>query len=165
MTLRELNGKDCRGFVEAVGWVFESSPWVAERAWTKRPFLSFDALHEEMARVVASAAPGEQLALLRAHPDLGERAAMSDASTREQAKAGLDTLAPEDLARLLALNTAYREKFGFPFLYAVKGAGTRDVLDAIERRLSSARDAERQEALRQVFRIARFRLEEVVNQP
>ena len=78
---------------------------------------------------------------------------------------GLDSLAREELDRLRALNAAYREKFGFPFLFAVKGSTTQDVLNALERRLTSTRDAEQQEALRQVYRIARLRLEETVGQP
>ncbi len=170
MKIGELNEKDCSGFVDAVGWVFENSPWVAERTWKVRPFASFDALHEAMVAVVASAAADEQLALLRAHPDLGVAMGsdpltdtgvrpLSHASRREQSGAGLDTLTPAEHERLRALNTAYQQKFGFPFLYAVKGATKHDVLNALERRLTSTRDAEHEEALRQVYRIARFRLE------
>lgn len=163
LTLAELNTSDRGAFVGAVGWAFEQSPWVAERAWDRRPFATLDALLDAMAGVVSAAPRAEQLALLRAHPDLGSLATMSDASAREQAGAGLDALTRDELERLRALNAAYREKFGFPFLYAVKGSTMRDVLNAIERRLTSMRDAEEQEALRQVYRIARFRLEEVIS--
>jgi 2-oxo-4-hydroxy-4-carboxy-5-ureidoimidazoline decarboxylase len=163
MTVAELNAKDRSGFVAAVGWAFEDSPWVAERVWEKRPFATLDALHDAMTAVVASASPEEKLALLRAHPDLGARARMSDASVREQGGAGLDTLTRDELDRLRALNTAYREKFGFPFLYAVKGSTKDDILSALERRLPATRDAEQAEALRQVYRIARFRLQEVLS--
>jgi len=164
MTLDELNAKDRSGFVGAIGWAFEDSPWVAERAWDKRPFATIESLHDAMMSAVAAAPREEQLSLLRAHPDLGavrlQADRMSEASSREQAGAGLDALARDELERLRALNAAYREKFGFPFLYAVKGSTTHDILNAIERRLTSPRDAEQQEALRQVYRIARFRLEE-----
>jgi 2-oxo-4-hydroxy-4-carboxy-5-ureidoimidazoline decarboxylase len=163
MTVAELNAKDRSGFVAAVGWAFEDSPWVAERVWEKRPFATLDALHDAMTVVIASASPEEKLALLRAHPDLGARARMSDASVREQGGAGLDTLTRDELDRLRALNTAYREKFGFPFLYAVKGSTKDDILSALERRLPATRDAEQAEALRQVYRIARFRLQEVIS--
>ena len=170
MTVRELNDKDRGGFVEAVGWVFENSPWVAERAWDRRPFASIDALHDAMVAAVAAATLDEQLTLLRAHPDLGALGSaprtgtgvgpVSEASTREQTGAGLDSLTTEELDRLRALNVTYQDKFGFPFLYAVKGRTKHEVLNAIERRLTSTRDAEMQEALRQVYRIARFRLDE-----
>ena len=106
----------------------------------------------------------EQLALLRAHPDLGTRAKISPSSASEQAGAGLDQLTTAEYARLIGLNGAYREKFGFPFLYAVKGSGKFAILEALERRLSSSREEELQEALRQVFRIARFRLESIVDE-
>jgi len=161
MTLSELNSRDRHGFVNAVGWVFEHSAWVAERAWAQRPFNTLDALHEAMTAQVASATLDEQLTLLRAHPDLGTRANVSDASAAEQTGAGLDTLAGRELERLHALNAAYRDKFGFPFLYAVKGSTKEDILNALEKRLLSARDAELGEALRQVYRIARFRLDEI----
>ena len=175
MTLAELNAKDRSNFVSAIGGAFEHSPWVAERAWEQRPFATIDGLIDAMASVVEAAPLEEQLALLRAHPDLGavrrspsHKASVdpiSPASQREQAGAGLNTLTRSELARLRALNSAYREKFGFTFLYAVKGSTTQDILNAIERRLTSTRDAEHREALRQVYRIARFRLEEIVRQP
>ena len=162
MTIAELNAMDRAAFVEAVGWVFEHSPWVAERVWTKRPFPSLQTLHGAMASEVGNASQHEQLALLRAHPDLGARAAMSDASVEEQTGAGLDELTAAELDRLRALNAVYRDKFGFPFVYAVKGSSKRDILDALERRLPGTRDAEQREALLQVYRIAKFRLEEVI---
>ena len=166
MTLADLNAADRERFVSALGWVFEDSPWVAERAWERRPFASIDELHEAMTGVVAAADRGEQLALLRAHPDLGgrqgTRARMSDASTGEQAGAGLDQLATAESERLQQMNAAYRQKFGFPFLFAVKGSTRHDVLAALEHRLGADVDVEFAEALRQVSRIAGFRLHEFV---
>jgi 2-oxo-4-hydroxy-4-carboxy-5-ureidoimidazoline decarboxylase len=159
MTLAELNDSDREGFVAAVGWIFEHSPWAAERAWSHRPFASLDAMHQAMVAEVLAAGRDEQLALLRAHPDLGSRARMTDASTREQAGAGLDSLTPDEFVRLQQLNTAYRDKFGFPFLFAVKGASKHDILAALAARLPASADEEFAEALRQVFRIAWFRLQ------
>jgi 2-oxo-4-hydroxy-4-carboxy-5-ureidoimidazoline decarboxylase len=163
VTLAELNSGDRQGFIEAVGWVFEHSPWVAERAWSRRPFDTVESLHGAMVSEVASATPEERLALVRAHPDLGARAKMSDASSTEQARAGLDTLTRPELERLTALNAAYRDKFGFPFLFAVRRATRQDILNALEKRLLATRDVEFDEALRQVYRIARFRLEDLLS--
>ena len=162
MTVADLNAYDCRAFVDAVGWVFEHSPWVAERAWKHRPFRSRDDLHKVMTDEVGHATRDEQVALLRAHPDLGTRARMTDSSTAEQAGAGLDRMTPHDFERLQTLNTAYRERFGFPFLFAVKGSTAQHILAALESRLCSTADDEFAEALRQVSRIARFRLEDAV---
>src|SRR4051812_44848053 len=116
MTLERLNRLNAEAFVAAVGWVFEDSPWVAERVESKRPFRDIEALHEAMVREVENAAPAEQVALLRAHPDLGSRAHLSDASNTEQAGAGLDTLSPEELDLFTTRNEIYKTKFGFPFL-------------------------------------------------
>jgi 2-oxo-4-hydroxy-4-carboxy-5-ureidoimidazoline decarboxylase len=88
---------------------------------------------------------------------------VSDASAAEQAGAGLDQLTPEEFERLLAMNEAYRDKFGFPFLFAVKGSSKHDILDALERRSSSSRDEEYQVALAQVYRIARIRIEGILS--
>lgn len=162
MTLTGLNRCDRQSFVHAIGWVFEDSPWVAERAWAYRPFKTLDQLHEVMTNEVAAAGSDEQLALLRAHPDLGTNVKMTGASAREQAGAGLDGLTAAEFAELRTLNSAYRQKFGFPFLYAVKGSTKHDILKALEARLARARENELGEALRQVYRIAKFRLEDTI---
>lgn len=159
MTISQLNALSCEQFVEAVGWVFEHSPWVAERAWRQRPFRDLKQLHDVMTGEVERASRDEQLALLRAHPDLGVRARMSEASAGEQAGAGLDHLTPEEYQRLQELNAAYREKFGFPFLYAVKGSTKYDILRALERRLPRRAEEEFHEGLNQVYKIAQVRLE------
>jgi 2-oxo-4-hydroxy-4-carboxy-5-ureidoimidazoline decarboxylase len=163
ITIADLSALDRAAFVDAVGWVFEHSPWVAERAWIRRPFGSLDELHGAMVAALEAGTAEEQLALLRAHPDLGSRARMTEASGAEQAGAGLNSLSPHEFARLQELNTAYRARFGFPFLYAVKRSTKHDILHALEARASAGREEEFQEALRQVARIARFRLEDTIS--
>ena len=158
MTVGDLNAFDREDFVAAVGWIFENSPWVAERTWPARPFVNLDALHTAMIGELARATREEQLALLCAHPDLGTRARISPASTDEQAGAGLDQLTPQEFEFLQEMNSAYRKKFGFPFLYAVKGSTKHDILRALQLRLGASPEEEFEEALRQVQRIARFRL-------
>jgi 2-oxo-4-hydroxy-4-carboxy-5-ureidoimidazoline decarboxylase len=162
MTIEELNSLDCAGFINAVGWVFEGSPWVAERAWKNRIFKDVDSLHQAMIEQVKAASREEQLALLRAHPDLGTRARVTAASSAEQTAAGLHNLTPPEFDHLQRLNTEYRDKFGFPFLFAVKGSTRRDILRALEQRLGDAPEQEYREALRHVYRIARFRIEDIV---
>src|ERR1700733_1010722 len=116
MTIGELNLLDRADFVAAVGWIFEHSPWVAERAWAARPFAGLEALRAAMVEQVQRASEAGQLDLLRAHPDLGARARLSPASTGEQTGAGLDNLTPDEFGQLQRLNSEYRERFGFPFL-------------------------------------------------
>ena len=162
MEFAELNSLDQDGFVRAIGWVFENSPWVAARAWFRRPFATVESLHAAMTAEVESASEAEQLALLRSHPDLGTRARVGTASAAEQAGAGLDALTPEEFERLHQLNSEYKAKFGFPFLLAVKGRTKLDILRGLEQRIERPRDVEYQEALGQVYRIAEFRLRDTI---
>jgi OHCU decarboxylase len=162
MTVADLNRADRERFVAAIGWVFEDSPWVAARAWDRRPFADVAALHAAMSAEVAAASDDERLALLRAHPDLGTRARMTAASAGEQAGAGLDAMAASDLARLERLTREYRERFGFPFLLAVRGRTAAQIVEALESRLPADPAAERDEALRQVHRIAELRLRDAL---
>jgi 2-oxo-4-hydroxy-4-carboxy-5-ureidoimidazoline decarboxylase len=160
--LFELNSMDRAGFVEAIGWVFENSPWVAERAWSNRPFSCLESLLSTMIAEVEAASEQEQLSLLRAHPDLGARVRVGTASAAEQAGAGMDSLNEEEFRRIQALNSAYRAKFGFPFLFAVKGSTKTDILRNLEQRGERAPETEYREALAQVYRIAEFRLRDTV---
>ena len=162
VSIDELNEMDRAAFIDAVGWIFEQSPWVAERAFDARPFADVDALHASMIQQVESATFAERLALLQAHPDLGSRVRLSAASTSEQAGAGLDSLTPQEFERLHRLNAAYRARFGFPFLLAVKGSTKHDVYDALQARMEAMPADEFREALRQVYRIARFRMEDLI---
>jgi 2-oxo-4-hydroxy-4-carboxy-5-ureidoimidazoline decarboxylase len=161
MNIEEMNRLSQHEFVEKLGWIFEGSPWVAERAWAHGPFASLEALHAAMVAEVEHASTDEQLALLCAHPDLGARAKMSEASVSEQAGAGLDHLSSEGYDELTRLNMAYRDEFGFPFLFAVKGSTKDDILKGLRERVAGSREDEFRTALEQVFRIARFRLETI----
>ena len=153
-------------FCATFGDVAEHSPWVAERAAGARPFADRDAVVAAFAAALRGAAREERLAVLRAHPDLAGRAAvagdLTEDSLREQAGAGLDRLTPEEFDRFTALNAAYRERFGIPFIFAVKGA-TRDmILAAFEERIANGREAELENATDNVCRIMRFRIEDRV---
>jgi 2-oxo-4-hydroxy-4-carboxy-5-ureidoimidazoline decarboxylase len=162
VTLDQLNRASRAEFTRALGDVYEQSPWVAEAAFERRPFASVAALHEAMTRAVRAAPRDAQLALLRAHPDLAGRAAragaLTAASAAEQASAGLDRLTGEESERFARLNVAYRERFGFPFIVAVRGQSRAGILAAFERRLAQPVAREIDTALGEVFEIARLRL-------
>ncbi len=152
-------------FVARFGHVYEHSPWVAQRAW--HAGLDADAdtsggLAAGLATQVDAASAEEQLALIRAHPDLGGRAAQAGTltpdSAREQAGAGLDACSPEEFERLQQLNRAYTARFGFPFVIAVKGLSRADILAAMAARLDNDPQRERQTALAEIHKIARLRL-------
>jgi 2-oxo-4-hydroxy-4-carboxy-5-ureidoimidazoline decarboxylase len=160
--LETLNGLPRADFVAHLGGIYEHSPWVAERAFAARPFASLDALHAAMERSLHGASGDKQLALIRAHPELMgklEAAQLTGSSRAEQASAGLDRCTAAQRARMQELNAAYREKFGFPFIVAVKGLDWAGIIERIEARLRHAREAELATALQEIGRIARFRLE------
>ncbi|MBB3231445.1 2-oxo-4-hydroxy-4-carboxy-5-ureidoimidazoline decarboxylase [Halomonas stenophila] len=158
---------DQAAFVERFGDIYEHSPWVAELAWQRGLSDEQDSpegLATAMGRVLSEADPERQLEVIRAHPDLAGKAAiageLTDDSTSEQAGAGLDQCSPEEMARFERLNAAYKERFGFPFVMAVKGSDRHDILAAFETRLNNEPAEERRTAIEQINRIAAFRLEE-----
>jgi 2-oxo-4-hydroxy-4-carboxy-5-ureidoimidazoline decarboxylase len=154
-------------FVERLGGIFEHSPWVAEAVAGDRPFGTVERLHAAMVAAVMAASAEQQLALLQAHPELAGKLAraggLTAASAGEQASLGLDRLDAAEIARFDRANERYRERFGFPFIIAVKAQrDRRAILDAIETRAGRDRATEIAAALAEVAKIARFRLEALV---
>jgi 2-oxo-4-hydroxy-4-carboxy-5-ureidoimidazoline decarboxylase len=160
--LQALNALSREDFVARLGGIYEHSPWVAERTYPARPFKSVDELHAAMQRSLAGARGEEQMRLIRAHPELAgklEAAKLTESSRSEQAGAGLERCTPEQKVRMQQLNAQYREKFGFPFIVAVKGLDWSGIIARMEPRLANTREAEVATALAEIGRIARFRLE------
>ena len=161
--LHSLSNADRVHFVKALGAVFEHSPWVAEAAWYSRPFASVDALYTAMVDAVRTAKVEAQLALICAHPELAGKEAATDTLTREsqteQASAGLDRCTTEELGLLRALNKTYREKFGFPFVMAVKHRSKQEILAALAARGANGREQELSTCLSEIGKIARLRLD------
>ncbi|MEO8344921.1 MAG: 2-oxo-4-hydroxy-4-carboxy-5-ureidoimidazoline decarboxylase [Betaproteobacteria bacterium] len=166
MTLADLNRVDRATYVARLGGIFEHSSWVAERSFDDRPFASIGTLHAAMVAAMTRALESEQLVLLRAHPELAGKEAVSGELTLEskdeQGGAGLDQCSPSELARISDLNRRYRVKFGFPFIVAVKGMDRADILHEFARRLERERSTEFSEALHQVSKIARIRLQTLI---
>jgi beta-ureidopropionase / N-carbamoyl-L-amino-acid hydrolase len=167
--LERLNSFSAQDFVAALGAIFEHSPWVPERVGGSRPFGSSLALHRALCDAVMRAGEEQQLALIRAHPQLAGRAALRDeltpASAGEQKGAGLSACTPPQLARLQALNAQYIERFGFPFVLAVKGHSADSIIASLAQRVSHEASEERSVALREICRIAHFRLADLVEEP
>lgn len=163
-SLEQINQMSQTELVGAVGWIFEHSPWVAEQVWVLRPWKRVSSLHRVMCQTVQDAPDEAKLALIKAHPDLGSRAKMADASVNEQKGAGLDRLSLEEFEKIQKLNTAYVQKFGFPFIFAVKGRTKEDIFASMEARLANSLEAEFEEALSQIYKIAGFRLADTVGE-
>ncbi|SMH48116.1 2-oxo-4-hydroxy-4-carboxy-5-ureidoimidazoline decarboxylase [Azospirillum agricola] len=165
-SLDDLNRMERAAFVAALGTVFEDSPWVAEAAWGRRPFADKAALHAAMAAIVREAGAERQRALILSHPDLADRATrpanLTAFSQTEQARAGLDELTEAEAEEQRALNRAYRARFGFPFIMAVRFSTRPQILQAMRERVANAPDAEFARALEEIYKIAGFRLDDLV---
>ena len=152
-------------FVSAFRSVFEHSPWVAEQAYDTEISPAIDTatgLHSALCRQFRLASPEQRLAVLNAHPDLAGKLAkakqLTNASTIEQASAGLDVLTEAQQLTFTKLNEAYKRKFAFPFIIAVKGLSASEIESIFEQRLGNTKDQEFAEACQQVEKLARLRL-------
>ena len=167
--LSTLNALSAEAFAAALHGIYEHSPWIAERAAAARPFTDRYALLDAMQAVVHQAALDEQLSLIRAHPELAGKAAvrgeLTAESTREQAGAGLSHCAQAEFDRLQQLNAQYNTRFGFPFILSVKGHDRASILRAFAERVAAEPAEELSTALREIGRIAEFRLMERVSEP
>jgi 2-oxo-4-hydroxy-4-carboxy-5-ureidoimidazoline decarboxylase len=166
ITVDEVNRLGEDEFVARFGGVFEHSSWVAEEAWRERPFDGLSDLHGAFLRAMYDAPLERQLALIRAHPDLAEKTAiageLTPESAREQASASLDRLTPEEYEDFHRLNTAYRQKFGFPLIIAVREHTKGAILADAGARLKHSRPEEIETALGEIAKIARLRLQDLV---
>jgi OHCU decarboxylase len=157
---------DRDAFVARFGGVFEESPWIAGAAWDGGPYASVAALHAAMVAIVDNAPRDVRLALIRAHPELGGKAAIAGAltpeSTREQTAAGLDRLTPEQHVQLLSLTSAYRERFGFPFVVCAREHSADSIIADAAARLAHDPDDEERTALAEIAKIAALRLDDLV---
>jgi OHCU decarboxylase len=158
--------------LDDVSAVFERSPWVAREAWARGPHGSLDDLHAAMVAVVREAPRERQIALIRAHPELGARGGGPDRRTdgadgltaqsaREQTGAGLHRLSVADLLALRELNAAYRKRFGFPLVICVREHTPESIIAWGRERLDRSPEEEIDTALGEIFKIARARLDEV----
>jgi 2-oxo-4-hydroxy-4-carboxy-5-ureidoimidazoline decarboxylase len=162
-----INAMDRAAFVVKFGSIFEKSPWVAEKAWEKRPFANLDDLHAAMVTEAKTAPAAQQLALLQAHPDLAGKEAqagtMTASSVAEQASAGLNSLSAPEFAELTRLNAAYKAKFGFPFIIAVRMYTKEGIFFEFKRRLHNDTQAEFANDLQNVYIITRLRLNKLLD--
>lgn len=159
MDVAGANALSRADFVARFGGIAEHSPWVAEGAADLRPFAGRDGMVAAFEKVMMEADAARQLDLIRKHPDLAGRAKLTEHSQNEQKGAGLDTLSAEEFARFTQLNDAYKARFGFPFIFAVKGATKHQILESFEARVNNGKAEEFAMALTMIARILRFRIE------
>ncbi|WP_151732859.1 2-oxo-4-hydroxy-4-carboxy-5-ureidoimidazoline decarboxylase [Paenibacillus tengchongensis] len=164
IALNEINAMDEEEFTEALGGIFEHSPWVARGAYALLPAGSVEELHRLMLDTARGAEESKITELLRAHPDLATRMQVTPLSAAEQTGAGLNRLTPEEFAHLTEMNAQYMQKFGFPFILAVRGKNKDDIIAAIGDRVKHSYAEEREQALAEIGRITRFRLLDLITE-
>ena len=162
MALEEVNSLAKHEFVARLGGVFEHSPWIAERAWQRRPFRSVVELHRAM--LEAAVSKEEKLQLARAHPELAGSETLTVDSTSEQGRLGFNRLSKSELDEMKRLNRSYREKFGFPCIVALRlHADRQSVMREMQQRLANDADTELANAFEQIGHITRGRLEKLLD--
>ena len=168
ISLGEVNALSKEEFVARFGSLYEHSPWVAEAASKERPFADLPRMHGAFERAVLDAPPEQRLPLIKAHPDLAGKAAMAgeltSESASEQSSLGLDRLSPEEYESFTELNDAYKKKFGIPMIFAVREHTKNSILDSAGSRLQNSPEEEVVRALEEIIKIARYRLEEAVEE-
>lgn len=167
--LAQLNAASQNEFTRIVGPVFEHSPWIADATWVRRPFATVEKIHAELCQTVRKADEEKHLALIRAHPDLVGKLALAGQLTREstgeQASAGLGNLTADEIALFQENNTAYKTKFGFPFIICARLNKKDAILAGFKTRLHNSREQEIQTALTEIFKIAELRLRDLIRDP
>lgn len=161
--ISEINQMSQTEFVEVFGGVFEHTPDIALQAWTKCPFVDVEDLHQQMVAIIHEISAEKQLRLICAHPELGSKVKMAEASINEQAGVGLDKMNAAEYESFQILNQSYKNKFGFPFIVAVKNHNKTSILRLFESRLQNSIEEEKQQALKEIAEIGKFRLMSLVD--
>jgi len=161
-TLTQLNHMDQATFTKALGAVFEDTPAIASQAWEQLPFERISQLHETMVNIVNSMDIEAKTTLICAHPSLGDRVKMAEASVLEQSSVGLDRLSFDEYHLFQSLNQSYRDRFGFPFIIAVRNHTKNSIIDSFKIRLQNSPAMELDQAIAEISEIARFRLQDLI---
>jgi 2-oxo-4-hydroxy-4-carboxy-5-ureidoimidazoline decarboxylase len=161
-SMAELNALSAADFVRVIGPVFEHSPWIARETSPRRPFAGMDELLAALCDTVRNASDDQKLSLIRAHPDLVGRMALTAESSGEQAAAGLDKLTRKEVVLFALQNEAYRQKFGFPFIICARLNKKEAIIEAFPRRLQNSREQEIRAALEEIYKIAALRLRDLI---
>ncbi|GAB5492134.1 MAG: 2-oxo-4-hydroxy-4-carboxy-5-ureidoimidazoline decarboxylase [Phototrophicaceae bacterium] len=165
MKLNDLNTKSTARFLDLIGGALEGEVWLAERIVEKRPFTEVNDLYSAFAQVINTASEQEKIRLIASHPDLAPsvQTDLSEASIQEQASAGLNNLSPDEYATFNRLNTAYHQKFSFPFVICARENTKSSILEQFEARLSNTRSQEIEIGIAEILKIIKLRLTDLID--
>ena len=159
--LNKINKLDQNEFTDFFGNIFENARWIAEKLYNQKPFKDFEDLSQKMLNIFENIDKEKKLEIINSHPDLADKTkigSLTPDSNKEQNTAGLDKCSEEEFNEFKKLNIKYKEKFGFPFIYAVKGKSKNEILNNFKERVACDIDVEFEEAKKQVKKIASLRL-------
>ena len=162
--INKINSLSKSKFVEIFANVFENASWIAEKLYDKKPFKDFQELSEKMLHIFVNTSDQNKLKILKSHPDLADKAKvglLTPDSNKEQNNAGLDQCSEKEFSEFKTLNNKYKKKFGFPFIYAVKGKSKMEILNNFKQRVTCDINDEFIEAIKQVKKIASLRINEI----
>jgi len=163
--INKINNLSQGKFTEVFGNVFENASWIADKLYAQKPFRDFKDLVEKMLNVFELTNSKNKLIILNSHPDLADKTKiglLTIDSNKEQNNAGLDQCSEEEFKEFKNLNQKYKEKFGFPFIYAVKDKSKIEILNNFKERVAYDISVEFIEATRQVKKIASLRINEII---
>lgn len=162
LRLSEINEMNRTDFAEKVGWVYENTSWISEKAWEKRPFSSVDALYKVIDEIVQQAPKQRQFDIICAHPELGTGQSINPVSLKEQTQAGIKHLSDDEYEQFKELNQKYIYRFGFPFILAVHAHNKNSILTALRNRINNTFKFEFETALKEISKITYFRLKDSI---
>tara|TARA_B100000965_G_scaffold95635_1_gene78048 strand:+ start:169 stop:669 length:501 start_codon:yes stop_codon:yes gene_type:complete len=151
-------------FIEVFGNIFENASWIAEKLYSQKPFKDFEDLSQKMLNIFENIDKEKKLEIMNSHPDLADKTkigSLTPDSNKEQNTAGLDVCSEEEFNEFKKLNIQYKKKFGFPFIYAVKGKSKNEILNNFKERVAYDINVEFEEAKKQIKKIASLRLNEI----
>jgi len=159
--INQLNKSD---FLSIFGNVFEKTEWISEKVFELKPFKDFNDLSSKLLNLYEDCNKKKILIIFNSHPELAVAKKMTNESKLEQAGANLNECSVEEFNEFKKLNLEYKNKFGFPFIIAVKGKNKTEILNNFRQRILNDVESEFKEAKKQVKKIATFRLNEIINQ-
>ena len=162
--INKINNLSQSKFIEIFANIFEKTKWIAEKLYDQKPFNGFDDLCSKMLDIFEYTTKENQLLILKVHPDLADKITvnlLTSNSRTEQSNAGLDQCSEEEFNEFKNLNKSYRQKYGFPFVIAVKGKNKIEILSEFRKRILNSVDKEFNEAIIQIGKIANLRLNEI----
>ena len=164
ISLDKVNNLNKSDFISLFGNVFEKTEWIAKKVYEDNPFSDFQEFFSKMIEVYENSSKENHLKILNAHPELAIEKRLTDKSRKEQTGANLNNCSHEEYEEFKKLNLEYNNKFGFPFIIAVKGKNKNKILNNFRQRILNDMDSEFEEAKKQVKKIATFRINEIIDQ-